>query len=63
MIEYENNSVEIIQYRLISDENKKLYDISCNNCYEKCEFKVNKLFKAEDNIGNLQEYLLMIKGQ
>lgn len=34
MIEYENNSVGIIQYQLITDENKKFYDINCNNCYE-----------------------------
>ena len=113
MIEYETNPIGIIQYQLINDENKKLYGISCNNCYEidifigelgmhnrglgqkainvltkflfsnfhanllvmcplkeniaaikcyeKCGFKINKVFKTEDTIGNLQEYFLMIK--
>ncbi len=34
MIEYEKNPVGIIQYQLIGDDNKKLYGISCDNCYE-----------------------------
>ena len=36
-------------------------NISAIKCYEKCGFKINKLFKTEDTIGNLQEYALMIK--
>ena len=32
-------------------------------CYEKCGFKFNNSFKTEDTIGDLQEYLLMIKEQ
>lgn len=32
-------------------------------CHEKCGFKINNSFKTEDTIGNLQEYLLMIKEQ
>lgn len=115
MIEYEEEPIGIIQYQLINNENKKLYDINCNNCYEidifigelsmhnkgigkrvinmlteflfnnyqakllvmcplkenisaikcyeKCGFKINKMFKTEDTIENLQEYLLMIKEQ
>lgn len=34
MIEYNNNPIGIIQYQLINNENKKLYNISCNSCYE-----------------------------
>ena len=30
-------------------------------CYKKCGFKIEKVFKTKDTIGNLQEYLLMIK--
>ena len=30
-------------------------------CYKKCGFKIKNVFQAEDTIGNLQEYLLMIK--
>ena len=115
MIEYEEEPIGIIQYQLINNENKKLYGINCNNCYEidifigellmhnkgigkrainllteflfnnyqakllvmcplkenisaikcyeKCGFKINKMFKTEDTIGNLQEYFLMIKEQ
>ena len=36
-------------------------NISAIKCYEKCGFKINKLFKTEDTIGNLQEYALIIK--
>ncbi len=38
-------------------------NISAIKCYEKCGFKINKSFKTEDTIGNLQEYVLMIKEQ
>ncbi len=38
-------------------------NISAIKCYEKCGFKINKPFKTEDTIGNLQEYILMIKEQ
>lgn len=34
MIEYDNIPVGIIQYQLINDENKKLYNITIDNCYE-----------------------------
>lgn len=113
MIEYDNMPIGIIQYQLINNENKELYNINSNNsyeidifigelgmhnkgigkkaiellskflfkkkkaellvmcplkentsairCYEKCNFKINKSFKTEDTIGNLQEYLLMIR--
>ena len=115
MIEYDKMPIGIIQYQLISYENKELYNINFNNCYEidifigeltmhnkgigkkaidllskflfikknaeilvmcplkenvsaircyeKCGFKINNSFKIEDTIGNLQEYLLMIKEQ
>lgn len=32
-------------------------------CYEKCGFYLKKSFKAEDTIGNIQNYVLMIKEQ
>lgn len=38
-------------------------NITAIKCYEKCGFKINSSFKTEDTIGNLQEYLLMIKEQ
>lgn len=34
MIEYKKNPIGIIQYQLINDENKKLYGINYNKCYE-----------------------------
>lgn len=113
MIEYDKIPIGIIQYQLINYENKKLYNINYNKCfeidifigeltmqgqgigekainllskylfkeknaeslvmcplkdnipaikcYEKCGFKINNSFKTEDTIGDLQEYLLMIK--
>ncbi len=113
MIEYNNKPIGIIQYQLINDENKKLYSINCDNCYEidifigdlefhnkgigrksinlltkyllkekkanmlvmcplknnvsakkcyeHCGFKTLREFKTEDTIGNLQEYICMIK--
>lgn len=115
MIEYDKAPIGIIQYQLINSENKKLYNINYNKCYEidifigelamqgqgngkkainllskylfkeknaeslvmcplkdnitaikcyeKCGFKINNSFKIEDTIGDLQEYLLMIKEQ
>ncbi len=115
MIEYDKVPIGIIQYQLINSENKKLYNINYNKCYEidifigelimqgkgigkkainllskylfdeknaeslvmcplrdnipaikcykKCGFKISNLFKTENTIGNLQEYLLMIKEQ
>lgn len=112
MIEYDNMLVGIIQYQLISYENKKLYGIDFNDCYEidifigelnmhnkgigqkaimilseflfeikkakllvmcplkenisaircyeKCGFKIKRIFKTEDTIGILHEYFLMI---
>lgn len=115
MIEYDKAPIGIIQYQLINSENKKLYNIYYNKCYEidifigeltmqghgigkktinllskylfkeknaeslvmcplkdnitaikcyeKCGFKINNSFKTEDTIGDLQEYLLMIKEQ
>lgn len=115
MIEYDKIPIGIIQYQLINSENKKLYNIDYNKCfeidifigelnmqgqgigekainlltkylfkekkaeslvmcplknnipaikcYEKCDFKINNSFKTEDTIGDLQEYLLMIKEQ
>lgn len=113
MIEYDNKSVGIIQYQLISEENKKLYNINFDNCYEidifigdlnlhnkgigrksisllskylleekkanllvmcplkkstpaircyeHCEFKIQRIFKTKDTIGDLQEFILMVK--
>ena len=115
MIKYNKVPIGIIQYQLINSENKKLYNINYNKCYEidifigeltmqgqgigkkainllskylfkeknieslimcplkdnipaikcyeKCGFKINNSFKTEDTVGNLQEYLLMIKEQ
>lgn len=34
MIEYENIPIGIIQYQLINDENKKLYNLNTKNSYE-----------------------------
>jgi len=34
MIEYENNPIGIIQYQLINDENKELYELYTENSYE-----------------------------
>ncbi len=34
MIEYQNKPVGIIQYQLIDDDNKNLYGITNDNCYE-----------------------------
>lgn len=34
MIEYNNKPIGIIQYQLINKENKRLYNISYENCYE-----------------------------
>lgn len=34
LIEYQNKPVGIIQYQLIDDDNKNLYGITNNNCYE-----------------------------
>lgn len=34
MIEYENKPVGIIQYQLINEENKKIYDLNIENSYE-----------------------------
>lgn len=113
IIEYDKIPIGIIQYQLINSENKKLYNINYNKCfeidifigelnmqgqgigekainllskylfkeknaeslvmcplkdnipaikcYEKCGFKINNSFETEDTIGDLQEYLLMIK--
>lgn len=113
MIEYGDQSIGIIQYQLISKDNKKLYNINCDNsyeidifigelqlhnkgigkrcinlltdylfkekqakllvmcplkgnisaiqCYKNCNFKIKRLFKTEDTIGNLQEFVLMIR--
>ena len=34
MIEYENIPIGIVQYQLVNNENKKLYSLDANNCYE-----------------------------
>lgn len=34
MIEYDSVPIGIIQYQLINEENKKLYDLNIENCYE-----------------------------
>ena len=34
MIEYQDIPIGIIQYQLINSENKKLYGLEVNNCYE-----------------------------
>ena len=34
MIEYESKPIGIIQYQLINEENKKLYDLNIENSYE-----------------------------
>ena len=34
MIKYDDIPIGIIQYKLIEDENKKLYNIDIDNCYE-----------------------------
>jgi len=34
MIEYENKPIGIIQYQLVNEENKRLYKLKGNNCYE-----------------------------
>ena len=34
MIEYNDNPIGIIQYQLINERNKKIYNIENNNCYE-----------------------------
>ena len=113
MIEYEGLPVGIIQYQLINEDNKKLYNI-CNDksyeidifigelnlhnkgigkksielmtnylikekqaellvmcplkdnknairCYESCGFDIKREFSTKDTIGNLQNYILMIK--
>ena len=113
MIEYNNNPIGIIQYQLISEENKQLYNLNIYNsyeidifigelglhnkgigrksiqalsnylikeknakilvmcplkensnaikCYKNCGFKIKDEFETKDTIGNLQNYVLMIK--
>ena len=46
MIEYENIPVGIIQYQLIDDENKKLYDLNIDNSFEV------DIFIGESNLYN-----------
>ena len=113
MIEYNKIPVGIIQYQLVSNENKELYKIDGNKCYEidifigeldyhnrgiaknsirimcnylfknknadilvmcplkgnepaincylGCGFEIKNKYFAKDTIGNMKEYILMIK--
>lgn len=113
MIEYNNQPIGIIQYQLINEDNKKLYNINSNKCYEidifigelelhnkglgkrsinllskylfdkkkadmlvmcplknnisaircyeNCGFKILNDFKAEDTIGNIENFICMIR--
>lgn len=36
-------------------------NISAIRCYKSCGFKASRSFKTKDTIGNLQDYILMIK--
>ncbi len=36
-------------------------NLNAIRCYEKCGFKIIRSFKTNDTIGNIKEYLLMIK--
>lgn len=36
-------------------------NVAAIRCYENCGFKIVKEFKTQDTIGNLQEFVLMIK--
>jgi len=113
LIEYNSIPIGIIQYKLVNEENKKLYGLKNNNiyeidifigeekyhnkgigyksimimtkylfkeknanllvmcplidnfsaikCYQKCGFINKGKFTTEDTIGDLQEYILMLK--
>lgn len=115
IIEYDNKPIGIIQYKLLKDNDKKMYDIvldsvyeldifigesdyhnlgigkitinlMCNylfdnlnakaiimcpmennyraiRCYEKCIFKKVKTFIMNDTIGNMTNYVLMMRVQ
>ena len=113
MIEYKDRPVGIVQYKLVNDDDKKLYKIASDKCYEidifigelelynrgigrrsiniitnylfkekqaqilvmwplannlnaikcytNCGFTIKSEFYTEDTIGNLQNYVLMVK--
>ncbi len=113
IIEYNNQPIGIIQYQLINEDNKKLYNINNYNCYEidifigelklhnngigrrsinllskylfdkknadilvmcplknnipaircyeHCGFKILNEFKTKDTIGNMQDFICMIR--
>lgn len=67
MIEYEEEPIGIIQYQLINNENKKLYGINCNNCYE-IDIFIGELLMHNKGIGKrainlLTEFYLTITKQ
>lgn len=51
MIEYEKNSVGIIQYKLINEEEKKLYKLNNNNVYE-IDIFIGELKNQHKGIGS-----------
>ena len=65
MIEYDNIPVGIIQYQLINDENKKLYNITIDNCYEIDifigEVKLHNKGIGRDSINIIANYLFQKK--
>ncbi|MDD3341469.1 MAG: GNAT family N-acetyltransferase [Bacilli bacterium] len=61
MIEYENQPIGIIQYQLVNPENKRLYNITTNNCYEidifLGELKLHNKGIGRKSINLLSKYL------
>lgn len=57
MIEYDKAPVGIIQYQLINSENKKLYNINYNKCYE-IDIFIGELIMQGQGIGKKSIELL-----
>ena len=63
-----SNAINILSQKLFSNYNAK-YLIMCPlkdniqgiRCYQKCGFIIKNKFESKDTIGNIKEYILMIK--
>lgn len=51
MIEYKDKPVGIIQYKLVEEEDKKLYKLTCNNIYE-IDIFIGELKEHNKGIGS-----------
>ena len=61
-------SVELICNYLINNKNAKIIvmcplksNYKAINCYKKAGFKIQKYYKMEDTIGDMQEFVLMVR--